>query len=136
MASDTYGIETDRHIEEAKASMTARMEEIGRRLADVRHKVDIKAHIAAHPLPAAGIAFVVGMALGFVPGKKKQVEIEKEDVQRSVGGIIGGMIMTLALRIAKDMLLRRVSSSAQTWWDERQKMQGVGRPMGAEIFEH
>lgn len=138
MPTDTYGIETDRHIEDAKASMQARMEEISRRVQETREKLDVKSKIAAQPLPAVGIAFAVGAALGLLGGggrksrSRRDSGIDKEDVQRGVGGMIGGAIVALVMRLAKDMVFRQLSEHAKEWLHQRQQGQGIGASSQSE----
>lgn len=110
----------DRDIEEAKASLMARMEELGRRITEARQKLDIPAHIAAHPRLAVGIAFGVGVLLG-IPGGKKRSKIPADAVEVK-SGLMGAAIATMAsiaFSLIKDVALRQVSGAAKDWWDQR-----------------
>ncbi|MBA3817481.1 MAG: hypothetical protein H0X17_01190 [Deltaproteobacteria bacterium] len=111
----------DRLVEEAKASMFARMEEIGRRVSDARHKLDIKAHIAAHPRAAFGIALGVGVLLG-IPGGGKQRSAIPADQNDAKNGLIGALVATLgtlAFKMIKDVAMHQVAGAAKGWWDHR-----------------
>ncbi|HEU0033362.1 MAG TPA: hypothetical protein VFQ53_22175 [Kofleriaceae bacterium] len=104
---DTNTRETDQKIEQAKASFSARAEELGRRISDVRQKLDIKGHIAAHPHLAVGAAFALGVVLGLVTGggghsKAKRGSRQDEATKRTIGGAIGGAISALLFAALKE----------------------------------
>jgi hypothetical protein len=120
----TQDDDPERHIEEAKASLLARMEELGRRMQEAREKLDLRAHIAAHPLPAIGIAFAAGLVLGFGrKGSAARLPID-EAPGRSIGAATVAMIGTLVFRLLKDIALRQAAGAAKTWWDQRQAAMG------------
>jgi hypothetical protein len=48
----------DRRVEDAKASLMARVEELARRFKDARDKFDVRAHIETHPLVPATESFL------------------------------------------------------------------------------
>ncbi|MDQ3365107.1 MAG: hypothetical protein M3680_06740 [Myxococcota bacterium] len=112
----------DRLVEEAKASMFARMEEIGRRVSDARHKLDIKAHIAAHPRAAFGIALGVGLLLGIPGGGKKRsdITVDTETAKNGLMGALVAMLGSLAFKLIKDVAMHQVSGAAKDWWDHRE----------------
>lgn len=62
--TDPVVVEADQRVQQAKASLRARMAVLERRLGDVRDRIDLPAQIRRHPLPAAGIAFVLGALVG------------------------------------------------------------------------
>jgi len=105
--------DTDRHIREAKDSLIAHAEEIGRRYKDVREKLDIPAHITAHPLLAAGAAFALGALLGM--GGRMRVEPDGT-VKRGLGGAMFAALGAVAIRFAKDFAVREAAGVAKTWW--------------------
>jgi LPXTG-motif cell wall-anchored protein len=109
--------EAERRFEQAKESLMARAEELGRRFKEMTEKLDLDGHIAAHPLPAVGIAFMLGAMLGF--RRKRKQEHEEEEVERTLGGAVVGAITALGLRLLKDAALKRAAGVAKTWIDKR-----------------
>lgn len=107
-------------IEETKASLMARVEELGRRIRDAREKFDVPAHIAAHPLAATGIAFALGLLIGGRGrARRARTEEDAEIVKRSLSGALFTALGAVAIRLAKDIALRQFADSAMQWWDQR-----------------
>ncbi len=112
--------ETDRQLEDAKASLMARVEELGRRIQDARHKLDIPAHIAAHPKLAVGAAFAIGALLGFMGGGKRRVEhvhTNAGEDRRGIGGMVTAAIGALIMNAVKNFAMGQVTSAAKEWLD-------------------
>lgn len=110
----------DRRVEQARESLAARAEELGRRIQEVRDKLDIKGHIAAHPRAAVGIAFALGMLLG-IPGRhaRSKLPIEKHEMKSGLVGAAMATLGTLAFQLAKSVAFHQLSGQAKTWWDRR-----------------
>jgi ElaB/YqjD/DUF883 family membrane-anchored ribosome-binding protein len=85
---------TDRRIEEAKASLVERLDELARRLREARRKVDVPAHIAAHPFIAVGAAFALGALLG---SRRKRVR-HPVAAERGIGGALVAALRALAMK--------------------------------------
>lgn len=109
--------EDDRRAEQAKASLLARIEELGNRMKNAREKLDIKAHIANHPRIAVGVAFALGALLG-IPGKAKTVN--GTDAERGLAGAAAAGFAALALRLVKDLAFRQLSGAAHRWIEQQQ----------------
>ena len=118
----------DRHIEEARESLLARVEEIGRRLHDAREKLDIKAKIAAHPWPAVGIAFAAGALLALPRSSRKSrprdAEIKQAEVKSGLIGAAAATLGTLVFTLVKNVAMHQLSGYARDWWERRQAMEG------------
>ncbi|MBA3398092.1 MAG: hypothetical protein H0T89_36035 [Deltaproteobacteria bacterium] len=122
--------QADRRVEEAKASMFARMEELARRIEDARRKFDVKAHIAAHPRAAVGIAFAIGALLA-IPGggssrRRSSVPAGQAEVKSGLIGALTATIGTLAFGFIKNAAMRELGDVARDWWIRRQAEAGVG----------
>lgn len=132
----------DRRVEEARASLLARVEEIARRVHDAREKLDIRAKIIAHPWPAVGIAFAAGALLALPKRSSKSRPIRAAEARGEVkGGIVGAtvaMIGTLAFTLAKNVAMHHLSGMARDWWDQRSQMEAdASRTRDVESFlEH
>lgn len=119
----------DRHIEDARASLVAHLGELGRRfktaraqLEAARAKLDVPSqHIAAHPLPAVGIAFALGALLAMRGGGKR----DHDDTGRGLGRAALAGLVAIAVRAAKDLAMRRFADVAQDWWSQRQQASQV-----------
>jgi hypothetical protein len=114
----------DVRVEEARESMLNRVEELGRRIQGAKAKLDVPAHIAAHPWLGVGIAFAAGVLLGF-PGKRtKTSAVSSKGEAKS--GLMGAAIATigsLAFQLAKNVAFHQLSGEAKNWWDRKY---GVG----------
>lgn len=108
--------EADRRIDQAKESLKTRVDELGRRFKDIKNKVDIEAQIVAHPLPAIGIAFVLGAMVGFRRKSPRQEQVKRAGIS---GAIIGGL-SALVMRMLKDVAIGQLSGAAKTWFDKQQ----------------
>jgi hypothetical protein len=123
----------DRRIEEAKASLVARIDELARRLREARHKLDVPAHIAAHPFIAVGAAFALGALLG---SRRRRVRT-RADSERGVGGAIVAALGALAMSAAKDFALHHAKGAAGRWLDAHADEAEVSRRREMESFlEH
>jgi len=135
----------DRRVEEARASLSAHAEELGRRIQAAKDKLDIRAHIAAHPMLAVGIAFAAGALLGF-PGKGSSRSKSSSDSAVPTkgevkSGLLGAAMATLgslAFQLAKSVAFHQLSGQAKTWWDTNYGMQAeASRTRDVESFlEH
>lgn len=128
--------EADRRIDQAKESLKTRVDELGRRFKDMKNKVDIEAQIVAHPLPAVGIALVLGAMVGY---RRRSSQTEQAKRAGISGAIIGG-VSALVMRMLKDAALGQLSGAAKTWFDRQQDQpteRGASRDPAMEAFlEH
>lgn len=109
--------DSDRDLEDAKASLMAHVEELGRRFKEARDRLDLPSHIAAHPLLATGAA----LALGALLGMRRSIRVEPEgEARRTVAGALFAGLGAVALRFAKDFATREAADVAKRWWDQRQ----------------
>jgi hypothetical protein len=107
----------DERVEQAKASLLARASELGRRLNDARDKLDLRAHITAHPQAAAGIAFALGALLAF-----RRSRPQPPAAERSVAGAVFAMLGTLTVAIARNVAMRQLSERLKTWWHNEETL--------------
>lgn len=129
----------DRRVEEARESLLARVEELGRRIQEAKDKIDIRAHIAANPRVAVGIAFALGALLG-LPGKRARTSAPstKAEVKSGLLGAAVATIGSLAFALAKSVAFHQLSSEAKNWWDRKYGVEaGASRTRDVESFlEH
>ena len=104
----------DRRVEDAKASLVARLEELGRRIRAARVQLDIPARIAAHPLVAVGVAFALGAVLG---GIGRRTRVPDAEVKRGLGGAIVAALGAFAVGALKDFAMHQVSGAASQWFE-------------------
>jgi hypothetical protein len=128
----------EHQVDEARASLRAHVEELGRRIQDAKQKLDIKAHIAAHPRVAVGIAFAVGALLALPKKGGKPKEANKAEVRGGLAGAIVAAAGTLAFTLLKNVAMHQLSGMASDWWDRQREMErGVSREPDIESFlEH
>ena len=119
-------------LDEARASLIARIEELGRRLHDVRERLDIAAYITAHPLASVGAAAAVGALLGLRRRRKPRAEAV---VERGFAGAVVAGIGALALRVAKEIAFKEVADVARGWWSSREAAASHD-PQMEMYFEH
>jgi hypothetical protein len=109
----------DRRVDEARESLRAHAEELGRRFGDAKEMLDIPAKIAAHPRLAVGVALAAGVLLGF-PGKRARTAIPGGDGAKT--GLMGAAMATLgtlAFQLAKSVAFHHFSGQAKAWWDRQ-----------------
>jgi hypothetical protein len=137
MTMETTTPDPDRRVEEARESLLARVEELGRRLQGAKDKLHVPAHIAAHPRLAVGIAFAAGLLLGF-PGKRsKSTPHDKAEVKSGLMGVAMATLGSLAFALAKSVAFHHLSGQAKHWWDRKYAMETDARTRDAEPFlEH
>jgi hypothetical protein len=123
--------QTDRHIADAKAQLTARIEELGRRFHQVKQKLDLPAHIEAHPLIAVGGAFVLGALLGM---RRKDRRRPDGTVERGMGGAILAVLGAIGLRLSKEVAARYVSDAAKSWLAQRDSDRAASHDPSVESF--
>ena len=108
----------DRQIEDARASLVAHLGELGRRFKTARARLDIPAHIAAHPLAAVGAAVAAGTLLGLRRGGRGPRDVHH-------GGGLGRAVMAglaaIAVRVGKELAMRGAAEAARTWWEQHQR---------------
>jgi hypothetical protein len=107
----------DRLIEDARASLVEHLGELGRRFRAARERLDIPAHIVAHPLPAVGAAFAIGALLGMRGGGRRA---RKEAGQAGLGSAVMAAVGALAVRLVKELAMRGAAQAAKGWWEQRQ----------------
>lgn len=139
--------ESERHIREAKESLLAHAEELGRRFKDAREKLDLATQITERPLVAVGAAFAVGALIALAGGSRQThiVHVPAFGADASASSVAaatsiaasGGLIAALgafALRFAKDVAVREVSEYAKKWWSARERGPAVSRVPTVEAF--
>jgi len=123
MATTTHDPDPERaRIDEVRAHLIERIEELGRRFHAARAKLDLRAHIVAHPLASVGAAFAVGALLGLSGRAPRPAAAAATDaaVKRGIGGVIAAGVGAFALRLAKEIALKQVAESARGWWSARE----------------
>ena len=124
--------EDDRRMAQIKASLLARVDELGRRIKDARDKFDIKAHIASHPLVAMSVAAAVGALLGLRAGERSAPS--SEDVERSMGAAAMAALAGIAIRVAKDLAVRQLVGATKSWIDGQDSQTEASRDPSVEAF--
>ncbi len=119
----------DRRVEQARASLLARIEELGRRLDDARERFDIRARIAAHPMAAVGIAFAVGALLA-LPKKRVPLATTSEETKVGMMSALVAALGSMAFGVVKSAAIHHLADAVRRYWNERT---GVASP---ESFEH
>ena len=120
-------VDDEAEMARAKESLMARMDELGKRFQSAKHKLDIEAHIADHPMVAAGIALAAGLLLG-AHGSRRIVIVKDEaggehvvgpnhpaTQRRSLAGAAKGIVMTLVMGAVKDLVLDHAKTYAKAW---------------------
>jgi hypothetical protein len=113
--------EADRRVEQAKASLRARIAVLERRLGDVRDRIDLPEQVRRHPLPAVGIAFALGALAGH-----RVARVASQVTERSFGGAVLGALGAIGLRIAREVAVMQLGRAARRWIDDHE-----GRSPGA-----
>ena len=129
--------EADQRAERAKASLLSRVEILKDKLMDVRQRLDLRAQITKHPLPAVGIAFVLG---GIAGRRRTSPAAPGEPARRSLTSAAFSALATFGLRIIRDAALVQLSHAAQQWWaehgDEQATQEHEARTAGVDPLQH
>ncbi len=126
--------EADRRAERAKASLLARVEVLKKRVAEAKHKLDVPSQIAKHPWPAVGVAFALGVALGF--GRKGSSTPHRVVAgKRSVGDMVLTAAAALGIRLVRDAALAQLTDVAKQWLQKNAGVTGVS-PTEAATGQH
>jgi hypothetical protein len=122
--------ETDRRVDEARESMVARIEELGRRLHNARERLDVQRYIVAHPLIAVGAAFALGAVLGFVGGGKRGKSADK----RGLGGTLAAAVGTLVMAGLKEIAVHQIRRQFEGGRDR--EAEASSEPELESFFKH
>jgi len=124
--------ETDRRVDEARESLVARIEELGRRLHGARERLDVKRYIVAHPLIAVGAALALGAVLGFVGGgKRKSKSADKRGLGATLGAAVGTLVMAGLKEIAVHQIRRQFEGG-----DRDREAEASSEPELESFFKH
>lgn len=130
--------DSDRRVEEAKASLMAHADELGRRFKDAREKMDIPAKIAEHPMIAVGAAVALGAFLGLLGGGarpkvvvKSAPALDSPEVKRGLMTMAGAALGSLVVQFAKDFAVRQLVNHASSWIDADQRAATAATEAGA-----
>jgi hypothetical protein len=125
MASNTTDpvvVEADRRVEQAKASLRARMAVLERRLGDVRDRIDLPAQIRRHPLPAVGIAFALGALVGARGRSAGRPAPPVAPVfvarPRTLGSMALAIVSGLAFQLLRELAIGHLRRTAERLWSE------------------
>ena len=125
MASNTTDpvvVEADRRVEQAKASLRARMAVLERRLGDVRDRIDLPAQIRRHPLPAVGIAFALGALVGARGRAAGRAAPAAAPVlvarPRTFGSMAMAIVSGLAFQLLRELAIGHLRRTAERYWNE------------------
>lgn len=94
-----------------KDSVTSKIEELRTRLAGL-DRAAIEAKIIAHPLPAIGAAFALGVLVAIGTHKPKSAENE---VKRGIGGAMVAGLGAVAVRLLKSYAISHLGDAAKNW---------------------
>lgn len=125
MASNTTDpvvVEADRRVEQAKASLRARIADLERRLGDVRDRIDLPEQVRRHPLPAVGIAFALGALVG---GRGRAAGRAAPPATpafaprpRTLRSMALTVVSGLAFELVRELAIGRLRRVAEHWWSE------------------
>ena len=126
MASNTTDpvvVEADRRVEQAKASLRARIAVLERRIGDVRDRIDLPEKVRRHPLPAVGIAFALGALVG---GRGRAAGRDRPTPAvpafaprpRTLRSMAMTVVSGLAFELVRELAIGRLRRTAERWWSE------------------
>lgn len=125
MASNTTDpvvVEADRRVEQAKASLRARIAVLERRLGDVRDRIDLPEQVRRHPLPAVGIAFALGALVGGRGRAAGRATLAAAPAfaprPRTLRSMALTVVSGLAFELVRELAIGRLRRTAERWWSE------------------
>lgn len=126
-------------IDDAKASMFEKMDELTRRFQTAKSAMDVKAHIEAHPRLAAGIAFGLGVLLGARGARNARTVVLPHGAPAAEKGMITALIGLaggLAFRLVKDAVMHEVGGYAKDWLSKQSGTAASDAPATAPLLRH
>jgi hypothetical protein len=121
--TDPVVVEADRRVEQAKASLRARMAVLERRLGDVRDRIDLPEQIRRHPLPAVGIAFAFGALVGGRGNRSAERAPPAGPAfaakPRTLGGMALAVVSGLTFELLRELAIGQLRRTAERWWSEQ-----------------
>jgi hypothetical protein len=120
--TDPVVVEADRRVEQAKASLRARLAVLERRIGDVRDRIDLPEQIRRHPLPAIGIAFALGALVG---GRGRRLDRAAlvapafAGRPRTLGGMALAVVSGLTFQLLRELAIGQLRRTADRWWSEQ-----------------
>jgi hypothetical protein len=116
-------VEADRRVEQAKASLRARIAVLERRLGDVRDRIDLPEQIRRHPLPAVGIAFAFGALVGGRGGRPADRAAPVAPAfaarPRTLRGTALAVVSKLTFELLRELAIGQLRRTAERWWSEQ-----------------
>ncbi len=123
--TDPVVVEADRRVEQAKASLRARIAVLERRLGDVRDRIDLPEQIRRHPLPAVGIAFALGALVGGrghrhagPTGHVAPAAPAFAPRPRTLGSMALAVLSGLTFELLRGLAIGQLRRTAERWWNE------------------
>jgi hypothetical protein len=119
--TDPVVVEADRRVEQAKASLRARMAVLERRLGDVRDRIDLPEQIRRHPLPAVGIAFALGALVGGRGHRHDRAALAPAfgGRPRTLGSMALAVVSGLTFQLLRELAIGQLRRTADRWWSEQ-----------------
>jgi hypothetical protein len=111
---DPTAQEAEQRVERAKASLLARLELLKQKLNGAKDKLDLRAQIEHHPLPAVGIAFALGVLAGL---RRTRAPTPGASARPLASAAVAGLA-ALGLRLMREAALIQLGSIAKQWWSE------------------
>ncbi len=112
--------EAERRAERAKASLLARLDQLKHKVSDAKHQLDVPSQIAAHPLPAVGLAFALG-AVAALGRPRPVAAAAPEHGQHSLRNAALTAIAGFGLRVVREVALTQLGNAAKQWWGQQQE---------------
>lgn len=109
----------DERVERAKASLSSRIDELGRRYKSAKNMGNIAERITKHPWPAVGVALALGAFAGLASHLGKPGENGEHKFRHTVIAGAGALL----LRLAKSYAMGELGDTAKSWIDERTRME-------------
>jgi hypothetical protein len=129
---ETHANQEDEEIARAKESLMARMEELNRRFQSAKHKLDLEAHIAAHPIASVGVALAAGLLLGSHGARRFVVEHHATDDAHpepaKATPFVSGLLVSLLVGAVKDFAFGQLTEYAKSLFSPPSE-QKVGNDM-------
>jgi len=107
--------EAEQRAERAKTSLLSRLELLKHKFSDAKHKVDLRAQISSHALPAVAIAFALGVAAGL----RRRGSVPSDAGGGMTRGAVGSALVAIGLRALRELALGQLGRLAKQWWEEQ-----------------
>ena len=107
-------------VERVKASLSARFDELKRRIDDAKDRLVVRGYIIANPWRAVAIGALAGVVFGSVSGGSKKPGREPEEARGRIASAAIAGVSAIAMSLLKELASTQLRSLFVRWQESRE----------------